>query len=523
MTRAAAVAIDNTFVGGLITEAGPLAFPENSAVAALNVDFQTTGRVKRRLGIDLEPGADQNDIGTSAPLVVNEYTWSSVANLGDLIYVAQQIGNIITFYLVSDGALSAEPHADTIDLDDYIITGDFTAETRPVDFSAGNGVLYIAHPACDPVYVEYDPDDDTFTGTAVAIKTRDFVYQDDALDVDERPASLTDLHKYNLYNQGWYFNTHAALSTWDGARSDFPSNADIWWVYKDSNEDFATGQIAKIDRGNSKAPNGHYIYDAFNVDRSTVSGVSNITTDSTDARPSSVCFFASRVFWGGVENTKFGNNIYFSPILMDIKDAGNCFQRNDPTSEDNSDLLPDDGGVIVIPNMGVLKKIIQVGPTVLCFASNGVWQISGSTGVGFAANDYAVSRISEVPAVGRMSFVVAENTVFWWNVDGIYVAAPSQQTGWQVTSVTENTIKTFYKSIPVKNVLYAKGVYDTLNKTLQWVYRSNTASDPGDNYKYDRALNFRLPTNAFFPFSLSQASGFPYVAGVIYVKTILDV
>jgi len=44
----------NTFVAGLITEAGPLTFPENSSKDELNCVLSRKGNRRRRLGVDYE-------------------------------------------------------------------------------------------------------------------------------------------------------------------------------------------------------------------------------------------------------------------------------------------------------------------------------------------------------------------------------------------------------------------------------------------------------------------------------------
>src|SRR5690606_10019445 len=101
----------------------------------------------------------------------------------------------------------------------------------------------------------------------ITVKIRDFAGLDDGLDIDERPPvnliGITKEHEYNLYNQGWQFNSIAALTAWDTARADLPSNADVWWYYKDTDDAFDTDTIANRDPGLTPAPRGHFIVDAF--------------------------------------------------------------------------------------------------------------------------------------------------------------------------------------------------------------------------------------------------------------------
>ena len=52
MPRNNSLKVYNSFVGGLVTEATPLTFPENGVSDALNCIFDKKGDVRRRLGID---------------------------------------------------------------------------------------------------------------------------------------------------------------------------------------------------------------------------------------------------------------------------------------------------------------------------------------------------------------------------------------------------------------------------------------------------------------------------------------
>jgi hypothetical protein len=302
----------------------------------------------------------------------------------------------------------------------------------------------------------------------------------------------------------------------------YPSNADVWWLFKNADGVVDSKQINKVDRGNSLAPNGHYIVDAFYIDRSAVSGIPSIPVETAYYnRPSCVAFFNGRAFWGGVRAKGFGDKIYFTSVLEDLLRADKCFQQLDPTSESNSDLLPSDGGVIVIPGLGELVKLFPVGGALLVFASNGLWQISGDGG--FKANEYSIKKVSEHPALGPMSFVQAEGTLFWWNTNGIYTLQPNQVTNdFSAVSVTDETIKTFLKAIPAENIRYVKGAYDPSQMVIQWLFRSTAASTMADHFRYDRILNLRLSAEgAFYPWKIStpdEAFAAPFVSGILVTE-----
>lgn len=293
----------------------------------------------------------------------------------------------------------------------------------------------------------------------------------------------------------------------------YPSNTQIWWAYKRPLE-LGTQEPPKnyievfdpqlrhqIASGNSPAPKGHYILSAFRKDRSGVSNVTGLDIQTSDKfRPNSVAFFAGRVFYSGVNTAGFNTNVYFTQILERPDQIQYCYQSQDPTSEEIRDLLPSDGGVITIPEVAEINHLFIMGQALFVGASNGVWMITGSEGIGFRANDYSVSKISGVPVISSMSFVFVEGVPIWWNRSGIYTLGTGQNGQPAVQSLTETTIKTFFDEIPTTSKFYAKGAYDPLIKRVQWLYRSTEPTTESEKFRYDRILNFDTTTGGFYPF-----------------------
>lgn len=325
----------------------------------------------------------------------------------------------------------------------------------------------------------------------------------------------------------------------------YPSNVQTWWsmkrpvqatpdnLQKSYLEVFDPKLRNQITYGNTLAPKGHYIYDAFKVDRSAVSGVEGLESESSDgARPRATAFYAGRVFYAGTRASKWGSRIYFSQILERPTQVGECYQMQDPTSEDVPDLLPSDGGVIVIPDIAEVIKLYAYGDGLFAFATNGVWKISGPDGGGFKANDYSVSKMSTAAALGPYSFVETEQGLLWWNRSGIWVIAPDQ-TGLsvQVTSLTDSTIKEFFDDIPDESKKYAKGAYNNQSKIVQWIYRSTAPTDIEEKFGYNRILNLDTRTGAFYPWkpiaddrdSALELSGIIALAGDATVQTNMEV
>jgi hypothetical protein len=598
MARNSQISTENGFIRGLISEATGLNFPDKAATDTLDCTFEQTGVVSRRLGMNYESGYSTAS-ATRNSSVIREYIWEAVAGTGTTSFVVVQVGNIIHFYEVgSDATLSTRKKSFTIDLTTKKVATvtDATVRGNFCQFASGFGQLFIVHPYCEPFYVEYTPDTDSITSNTINITIRDFKGVEDTLAVDYRPKTLSVLHKYNLFNQGWYVNSVSSVNfgsgddnplvCWDTGRSDFPSNADVWWLYRDSSNDFNKNWINKFDPGTTPAPKGHYVLNVFNqrrgksaistssaatgvvtvttaephmlvtgttvtIENCNIAGYNNTftvtgtpakdqftfssattgtsttgdvypaaltTTSSGTSRPSAVAFYAGRVFYSGVNAHEYNNFVYFTKILEDDKDYGYCQQVNDPTSADNSDLLPSDGGYVNIPEMGNCIRMVPVGTDLLIFASNGIWAISGGKGLSFTANDYAVRRLSTIPAISPTSFVIVDGFPMFWNNNGIYIAKPDQMGELSVQSITDQTILTFFNNIPAESKYYAKAVFDPNKRIVSWIYRSTTASSADNKFDYDRVLNLNMLTGAFYPYSIQQSSGYPTVNGVCVIS-----
>ena len=156
---------------------------------------------------------------------------------------------------------------------------------------------------------------------------------------------------------------------------------------------FSKTEWQNIFSGTSLIGNGTYILNFFNKDRSTASGIAGITSDVETSRFKSVESFAGRIFYAGLESAKNSGVLLFSRQIESLRELGDCFQVNDPTSEDFSDLLDTDGGVVRIPDAVNIQYLYAFGATLFIFAENGVWSINGVDNV-FRATEYSLRRVS---------------------------------------------------------------------------------------------------------------------------------
>ena len=505
MPRQALVSIENNFTKGLITEASGLTFPENSCTETINCVHKHTGNVLRRMGFEFEPNNSTKDIDKSEG-VVNSYLWKDVAGNGNISLVVLQVKDKLYFY---DGSttdpLSSKPITDSIDLLDFLPEDStLNPSFQDCQFTSGQGKLFVVHPYLEAFSVNFDTNTRTFTTTQINIEIRDFEGLDDGLAVDERPqvgmGAVSTEHKYNMFNQGWSVEN---LNKWDTARTDLPSNADIMWRFKNTSDAFDASTVPNVMQGNSPAPKGHYVLNVFNKDRGAAAGL-NIPPVTTDnQRVSTAAFFAGRLFYSGINYVGLNSSIFFTQIIERDEQFGKCHQLNDPTSEDAFHLLPTDGGVIIIQEAGTIIKMVSVPGGLIVFASNGVWLISGSTGLGFTANDYSVAKISSIGALTHTSFLDLSGTPVWWNLEGIYQVT-SNSGGFVVQSMSEGTIKTFYNSIPPSEKRNARGFYNPLASVAQWLYRSKESVSLDEFYEYDRVLNLDTNTGGFYIWTIPE-------------------
>lgn len=553
MPRSAGIAVENNFSKGLITEATGLSFPENACTETFDCIFKKTGEVSRRKGFEYESSYSLFTLTAAREnSAVSSFTWVAAGGDGNANFTVVQVGQYIYFYRTGD-SLSAGKHATSIDLSNFDVAGAVNPYFYRCTFASGLGTLFVTGQFIEPFYVEYTPSTDTISsGTQITVLVRDFEGDTaDTLNDNQRPTAtvLTDTavvnaHLYNLMNQGWAEKVYAdgtddnPVKDWDAAATTLPSNADRWWQLKNSLDQMDMGELDKFGLSTTKVPKGHFVFNAFDIDRTSVTGsdssggdvsfdtlwgrgaltnkASTLTTKSTDHRPTAIAFHANRVFYAGVNDKGYNSNIYFSQILTSLSKAGECHQEQDPTNEELSDLLATDGGVIEIPEIGNVTFLATTKTDLVVFATNGIWIITGSEGIGFSAVDFSVQKLSSTQNSFNKSYVDLNGVPAWINSEGIWLLQQDQTLGSNnVTSLSENTIQTFFEDIPAESIRYIKGVYNPSERVVYWLYRSVSNSVNDLQYEYDRVLCFNTETGAFYPWKLNGDSGIKILGGTL--------
>lgn len=520
----------STFVAGLITEAGPLTFPENASYDELNCVLFRKGNRRRRLGVDFEDGYSLSAVSMSTATVrdqaINNWVWTAVAGNGTRNFLVIQVDTTLHYYDLSNDPLSDGKKSFTTNLSTYAASGATDIGSEPVTISSGKGLMFVSSKKIEPFLVEYDVSGDSITETQISIEIRDFDGLDDGLDPDEEPASLSINHDYNLKNQGWQSPGQGEpdpTTTYFSSKSVYPPNSKQWWVGKDSNDVFDATLLAKYDGGNTLAPRGRFLLNPFFKDRSTVSGVAGITVESEDNRPEFIEFFAGRVWYFGIESSKINGHVFFSQVLTETNRAGRCYQESDPTTEELNELVDSDGGVIVIPEIGTILGSLVIDRNLILFASNGVWAISGASEDGFKATDFQVNKITPVGCISSGSVIDVEGQPYWWSQTGIYTLGTDKVSGrLTAQSMSQNTIETFYQDeIPALSKTYARSIFDPATKRVYWLYNTVAPSNDEYNWKYDACLVFDASLGAFYPWKISSLNtNSPFLMGAFNTQTV---
>ena len=507
----------NTFVRGLITEAGELTFPEDASIDELNCILNRDGARRRRLAVKVEEGNALSTFTVSTTQVFTSGKWTSVGGTAGLEFIVVQTGPYLYFYNTSTEPYSAQQKSFSVDMTSFEHTGSAGAGTVRVQMASINGDLVVVSSEIEPFYISYNKTADTISTNQISPKTRDFDWQGDTDTYYEEAPTPSLERQYDTANAGWIGEKGLdALSKYESSNSAYPPLTHPWYSGKDAAGDFKQAEWRKVFGGTTLTGNGHFILDFFAKNRSAASGIAGIATEFELTRFKAVAAFAGRIFYAGLTSAENSGKILFSKQLDSIREAGKCHQQNDPTSEYFSDLLATDGGVIIIPDASNIQKLHTFGPSLFVFAENGVWQISGVDDV-FRATEYSISRVSEIGITNPQSFISVEGVPFWWSKDGIHTLAfdevsakPREQ------NLTLGTIQTFFDAIDGNARLNCHGVYDNANKRLHWFFPNNNETIIN---KKNRVLTLDIAVQAFYPWTIADSDGnTDYILSAEYIN-----
>lgn len=265
---------------GLVTEQSKLTPVEGSTTSEDNFDFNDDGSIRRRRkGINKEDSSSFFSLSESVSTTnaSSYHFWEGVGGVGGLNYHVFQIDSVLYFFEDVSGNLYGNQKSFNYELNDVIAPAFTDTSDTPVDMSSGEGRLFVVGQKIEPIYIEYDSAGDSISSIKVEIRVRDLTGLDDSLEIDERPAALSEEHDYNLNNQGWWQQRKRLsdgtlvdpIEQFNTDVGDYPSNADISHLGMvddgSGNLRFKSTFLEELTLGNTPSAKGHFIIDPFNI------------------------------------------------------------------------------------------------------------------------------------------------------------------------------------------------------------------------------------------------------------------
>ena len=506
----------NTFIKGLITEAGELTFPQDASIDESNCLLDRDGTRRRRLAVELETNNVNSTFTLNNTFVFTTGRWKNAAGVAGLDFLVVQDGTTLRFYNTSSEPYSGNQESFSVDLNSFNFAGSVGPGLAKVQMDTVNGSLVVTSEAIEPFYIEYDADANTISTTQISPRVRDFEWLGDTTSYTTGNDAAGLNRKYDTANSGWSGDKGApALTAYLAANGDkYPPLTHPWYSGKDTSGNFSVAEWEKVFTGSTLTGNGSFILDFFSKNRSAASGIAGITTENENSRFKAVASFSGRIFYAGLTGSKGTGKILFSKYLDNITESDRCYQQNDPTSEEISDLLDTDGGVISIPEASNILKLHVFGSSIFVFAENGVWQIVGVDGV-FKATEYSISQVSQIGLNNAQSFVSVEGVPMWWSKHGIHTLSFDQVSGRaQEQNLSIGTIQTFFEAIDGNARQQCLAVYDETNKRIHWFYPNNNESVVS---KKNKVLTLDITLQAFYPWTITDSASNPdYILGAEY-------
>lgn len=295
--------------------------------------------------------------------------------------------------------------------------------------------------------------------------------------------------------------------TYFNSKQKYPSNSQQWFVGRQVQQLINVNEVANFDFGNKRAPRGRCIIDPFTEDRTGI--VNNLLPGKEDkTRIIDTAFMGGRVFY------LRQNQLLYSQVIEDIKQASMCYTEGDPTSEDGFDVVDTDGGAITITDMGDAIALFELQNGLAVFAKNGIWLVTGlSSDEGFKATGYSVRKLSNLECVSKNSIVNVQGAPLFWATSGIYVIAQRDYTGYDVQSLSDTTIQSKYVEIPKHNLQNVTGVYNAGAQRVAWFYDVSEQFSDNEKERKTKGLIYDVRLKAFYELEMDNSEEHPFICG----------
>lgn len=339
---------------------------------------------------------------------------------------------------------------------------------------------------------------------------------------DLMPNTLTNEHLYNLLNQGWdgtYVRVDdetctpgtGKIADFKSSRSVYPSNALTWYVLKNANGAYAPAEVTNHAFGTSLAPRGKIILNAYTLNRGAMSTVTPIPNSPySNHRPEDICFFAGRL-WYALD----GRILYSQIIAEDTTLAEKCYQAADPTSEDVSDPIDTDGGVMNIQQCGKILRLAPLGNGLCVFGDKGVVAILPGNATGFTPTSYYQQVVSSVGTVSKRAVISVGDAIYYWSALGIYKVGFNENGQLVAENISFNTIHTFFKNLSPVSIQNCVAKLNSIKNDIHFMYPTHEDSPK----QLDAVLKYNVITNTWTPrdVPLTELSS-PFIVDAVEIR-----
>lgn len=556
----------NSFIKGLITESSPLTFPENASLDEDNFVLNRDGSRSRRLGMEYEEDYVLNPLGVTTLDTTSFHEWKlsggdsnlsiGVIRAYNKLWFINMLDRSPSSVLLNGGVALTISSLETAEISTAVINNAFIIVSADLPYP----IRLIYNSTTDSVSQEeytvyvrdfwgvYDGLIDNERPTVLS-----YCHRYNLLNQGWSPTVPTPT------------GVEPIQYTYD-ILSKYPSNSDIWTVGKISDttsadfEKYSPTELVKRMHDFLYAPKGKHVLDVFKrgETRQTVSAVPAATAaapvntitypisswatkllvglnfqntvspvspapvitgqllpvDKESNSFTTVAAYAGRVWYSGVrsavldpdsQSPSYSGYVFFSQTVTNDGKMGKCYQEADPTSESISDIVDTDGGAIHIIDAVNILALVPTKSTLLVFAENGIWQVSGGQ-TNFTATSYDVSKVSSIGCTSTKSIISVNSEVFYWAKGGIFrIVFDEASGGLKSENLSLTSIQTFYNDIPEIGKKYARGIFDEQQNTIRWLYNNDSVTYNGES-KYNKELILDLTLGAFYPNSISDTT-----------------
>jgi hypothetical protein len=480
----------STFNKGLITEAGPLTFPDNASLVDENFVLLKDGSRKRRLGMDYEDDYEEGFAGgMSDDSILDVFIWENPTQTGTFDIVVVQVHDFLYFFNSKGSPISDSPlYVDGFGNGQPIPIPSLADGVR-LSVASIRGQFVIAFGSASFLVLTYDQENDIVLYDSKRIEVRDLWGVESIYSLDERPAitpttltgsQVVDLtadqvqHLYNLRNQGWPATQRTSTSI-DGSsyhrEYDTPllpaidvdaitdvnflaSDSDVVWRAKTTSSDhvetiglYSPFEIYKNFYGGTPANKGKAIIDLFDRDNSrqdfydAIAETSEmiiegdtIVSDSATGSVSQVASYAGRLFFSISDETIINKDTR-SPKLANLIFFSQVITNDQEMGKCYQKTDPtSEFEYGILDTDGGFVSIPEAGRILkLAPLGNSLFVLT-TTGVWeihggeqvFSATNQNLTKTSNIGALSSSSVVVSDSIITYFTNGGIYAISIDQ-------------------------------------------------------------------------------------------------